>query len=372
MKNILLKGPALSYSEYGDLCREVLSSLRENEEVDIFLINTGWGNSGWICNQGEFREYIDSLILKTSAYISEGKPHFDLCYQVDSPSAWKRMAPLNVGVTLGSMTTEVPEEFHQGCDIVDKIVVNSEIQKSTFLEKHFDKIEIIPRQLGDKIVKSKSSILNIDTDFNFLCSYKWEPKNNLEQALTSFFQEFQNEEVGLILNTYIKSRSCVDRNYTVEHMRDLMSLFPKNRKCKAFVLHGDVGENIFSDPKVSAYLDIRHTMEHSSSTYNALRAGLPIISSKWGTTHDFESGNHFIIDSKIENLKDRHIFNTQSDMELKWDYPEHDSVRDNLRKVYNTSGNRNYKLFNNVKNKNLKFFKKMNYNKLTSNLIKED
>ena len=178
--------------------------------------------------------------MKTSALLnSDEKPEFDACIQVDEVSSWKRMSKINIGVINGSKTTSLPSEVLLNCESVDKIVVSDKSQKSAFPENIQRSVEVIPR-LVSKIETSEESKIKVSTDFNFLFSSKWEPKNNVEQVITSFFQEFQDEEVGLCLNTYIRSRSSVDRGYTIQHLNELMSLFPKNRKCKLYLIHGNV------------------------------------------------------------------------------------------------------------------------------------
>ena len=50
MKNkILLKGPVLSQSGYGEQARFALRALRSREDVfDIYIVPIAWGKTGWI------------------------------------------------------------------------------------------------------------------------------------------------------------------------------------------------------------------------------------------------------------------------------------------------------------------------------------
>ena len=66
-KRILVKGPCLSQSGYGEQTRFALRSLREyQDQFDISLLNLSWGQTGWIWEDNEEREWIDSLIQKNS------------------------------------------------------------------------------------------------------------------------------------------------------------------------------------------------------------------------------------------------------------------------------------------------------------------
>ena len=360
---ILIKGPALSYSQYGDLCRDVIQEVRNNKDVDLYILNTGWGNSGWIYDDDEFREFVDSSILKTSSYISEGSPSFEISMQISHPSEWRKLAPNNVGIFNGSDTSISPAHYNAGYEIVDAIVVHSEAQKATIPESYLKKTKIVQRLIKDKIELSKSSI-PVETEYNFLCPFKWEPKNNIEQVMTSFFQEFQNEPVGLILNTYIKSRSNVDKAYTVEHLQEMLSIFPKNNNCKIYLLHGAIErEELYSDNKVCCLVDTRHSMEYDSSFYDSLRAGISIVSSRWGDGLDISDSNYFVMDSCIENLKDRHIL-SEEDKNMQWNYPDHSNLRKKMREAYQSRAgvDRDYSNYESLKDKKLNLHNKMNYN----------
>ena len=49
MKSVLVKGPALSHSGYGEHTRFILRSLRTRPDLfDIFLLNINWGQTSWI------------------------------------------------------------------------------------------------------------------------------------------------------------------------------------------------------------------------------------------------------------------------------------------------------------------------------------
>ena len=65
-KKIIVRGPVLSRSGYGEQARFALRSLRKHEDrFDIFLMNTQWGGTGWISQDDEERTYIDFLVKKT-------------------------------------------------------------------------------------------------------------------------------------------------------------------------------------------------------------------------------------------------------------------------------------------------------------------
>ena len=63
MKKIIVRGPALSRSGYGEHTRFVLRALRMYEgNFDVYLINTNWGKTGWIWENNDERQWLDSII----------------------------------------------------------------------------------------------------------------------------------------------------------------------------------------------------------------------------------------------------------------------------------------------------------------------
>ena len=70
-KKIIVRGPALTQSGYGEQSRFALRALRTREDIfDIYLINTNWGKTGWTYEDNEERRWIDAMILKTSSISS--------------------------------------------------------------------------------------------------------------------------------------------------------------------------------------------------------------------------------------------------------------------------------------------------------------
>ena len=56
-KKILIRGPVLSQSGYGEQARFALRALRSREDLfDIFIVPIPWGKTGWIWDKSEFRD----------------------------------------------------------------------------------------------------------------------------------------------------------------------------------------------------------------------------------------------------------------------------------------------------------------------------
>lgn len=101
MKTILVRGPALSRSGYGEQTRFALRALRAYEErFNILLVNTSWGHTGWIADTGEERDWYDYILARGHQHLQQQLP-IDISLQVTIPNEWEKLAEVNIGYTAG-------------------------------------------------------------------------------------------------------------------------------------------------------------------------------------------------------------------------------------------------------------------------------
>ena len=105
-KKILVRGPALSQSGYGEQTRFALRALKSREDLfDIFILPIKWGQTGWIWRDTEFRNWIDEKITLTQILIQKQQLSVDISLQVTIPNEFEKIAPINIGYTAGIETT---------------------------------------------------------------------------------------------------------------------------------------------------------------------------------------------------------------------------------------------------------------------------
>ena len=138
-KKILLRGPVLTRSGYGEQARFALRSLRSREDLfDIYIQPLQWGKTSWLNDTNEEREWIDETIEKTIHYVQQGG-HFDISLQVTIPNEFQKLAPVNIGsvasdlfdvgiagFSYGGMTYGVPYAteaiaMYYNADLVDSV-----------------------------------------------------------------------------------------------------------------------------------------------------------------------------------------------------------------------------------------------------------
>jgi len=131
-KRILVKGPALSRSGYGEQTRFALRSLRSREDIfDIYLINIGWGHTGHISDTSEETQWIEGLLHKTMVHFQNQQP-IDISLQVTIPNEWEKIAPVNIGYTAGIETTKVAPGWIDKGNEMNKIIVVSNHAKHVY------------------------------------------------------------------------------------------------------------------------------------------------------------------------------------------------------------------------------------------------
>ena len=87
---VIVRGPALTRTGYGEHTRTILRAMRENVELDIYLMPVNWGQSGWVWEDSDERVWMDHLIKKTAVYQQQGNPVYDMSIQVTIPNEWER------------------------------------------------------------------------------------------------------------------------------------------------------------------------------------------------------------------------------------------------------------------------------------------
>lgn len=336
-RKILVRGPALSRSGYGEHCRSVLRALRSDDRNEVYLLNVGWGHSGWIAEDTEEREWIDNTIMHTARAVQSGVRDFATSIQVQLPSEWQKLCEHNIGVTAGVETTKAPEEWSNACLEMDRVIVPSQHSKIGFSEQAQEVIEVI--NFPARKVRAKKIDFNLDTRFNFLTVAQWNPRKNLEQAILAFTQEFQNEEVGLVVKTGIAGGSHIDREQTKERLQMILNHTQQDRKCKVYLFHGSLSDaemvSLYKNKNISAYVTTSHGEGFGLPVFEAAQHGVPVIAPNWGGIRDFSNDSFVELEYEEKEIEEHQVWEGVLEADSKWCFPKLESVRTQMREVYN-------------------------------------
>ena len=363
-KKILGTGPILTSSGYGEQARFALRALRSREDLfDIYISPTPWGHCGWIHENNEERAWLDSIIMKTVAYAqaTNNNPHYDMSLQITIPNEWKKLAPINVGYTAGIETNKISPHWIQPSNQMDKIIVVSNFAKKGFENGVYTAQDQNGNQVPNFKVTTpievvnysvrKSDAVQIDlpltTDFNFLTIAQNGPRKNLANTIKWFIEEFKNDSnVGLICKTHTAGASQIDRENTVNNITNLLNSH-KDRKCKVYVLHGDMSEaelvGLYTHPKVKALLSLSHGEGFGLPIFEAAGYGLPVITTEWSGPTDFmycpnKEGKikpHFAkVTYSLQPIQQEAVWNGVIEKDTMWAFPNGMSAKEQMREVY--------------------------------------
>jgi glycosyltransferase involved in cell wall biosynthesis len=366
MRKIIVRGPALSRSGYGEHTRFLLRALKSREDVfDIFILNVNWGQTGWIWEDDEERRWIDSVLHKTQQYVDSGG-QFDISVQVTIPNEWERIAPINIGVTAGIETTKVSPQWVEKSMVVEKIITISEHSKQVYENTSYEAqdgatgeiikdfrcttpIEIVHYPVRDFEVVDLD--LDLDYDFNFLTVAQISTRKNMANTIRWFVEEFKDDEVGLVAKCNIKCDSTQDRIETEKLMKSMLEEY-EDRKCKVYLIHGhmtdDKMHSLYKHPKIKAYAGITHGEGFGLPIFEAAYNELPVVAPDWSGHVDFlyapvknkKTGKvkpkaHFAkVKYTLQPVQPDNVWDGVIQADSMWCYPEEKSYKSRLREVY--------------------------------------
>ena len=71
-KKIIVKGPVLSRSGYGEQSRFALEAIRSREDLfDVYVINIPWGHTGVTADNTPQKQWIMERMMATAQYVPD-------------------------------------------------------------------------------------------------------------------------------------------------------------------------------------------------------------------------------------------------------------------------------------------------------------
>ena len=304
-KKVLVRAPVLTRSGYGEHGRFVIRALRSRPELfEVYVIPINWGETGWLTEDNEERSWLDERIKQTTTYGEQGG-QFDISIQVTIPNEWQGMAPINIGVTAGIETTKVSPVWLEKANMMDKIITISQHSKQSFVNTVYEGMNSQTKQsmtlkcekdvnIVHYPVKAYDNLpelkLDLDYDFNYLAMAQAGPRKNLENTIRWFVEENIDQKVGLVLKTFIKNESVIDRGHTESMMSSILSTYP-DRKCKVYLIHGEMSDaeihSLYVHPKIKCLISATHGEGFGLPLFEAAYSALPVVASGWSGQCDF-------------------------------------------------------------------------------------
>lgn len=352
MKKIFVRGPVLSATGYGEQSRFALRALRSRPDLfDIYIQPIPWGQSGWIWQDNEFRQWMDERIKTTQLLLNEKVLAPDISLQITIPNEFEKMCPINIGYTAGIETTKVSPQWLQKGNEMDKILVVSNHGKDTYVNtkiplkdgreyKLTTPVDVVWECTPNPEESEAIEGFNPRHDFNFLVVSQFGPRKNFENTIRWFVETFENDELGLILKTHNKGASRIDLGNVERTLKATLDDYP-NRKCSVSLLHGDLSEGqmkgLYEHDKVKALINIAHGEGFGLPLFEAARAGLPIATIPWSGQLDFlqwDGENLFnAIDCTLKPVSEEAVWESVIQRDSQWAYADKDAYQACLRHI---------------------------------------
>jgi len=372
MKKIIVRGPALSRSGYGEQTRFALRCLKHSKKYEIFIFNTDWGKTSFVSNDDEEIRWIEHRMMITQKLFDMSKqnkktPEFDISLQVTIPNEWQNVAPINIGYTAGIESDKVAPVWLEKANIMDKIILTSNHAKYGFVNTTYqgkntktgeDQTLEINKNVSLKVVNyavrevEKANLdIDLETKTNFLCVAQWGPRKNIRNTVKWFMENFKdNEDVGLVLKLNVVNSSIIDRYRTKETIKNLINEHSE-AKCKVYLIHGDMSEaelhSLYTHPKISCMVSLTHGEGYGLPLFEAAYNGLPIIAPDWSGHMDFLVGKDnknrkkslFLnVDFILDNVQKEAVWEGVIQSDSRWCYPQEYSFKKRLNDFIKNSG----------------------------------
>ena len=356
-KKILLKGPLLTRSGYGEQTRFALRALRSRSEAfDIYIQPLNWGVTSWLVEDNEERRWIDQAIEKTIGFIQQGG-QFDMSLQVTIPNEWEKLAPVNVGYTAGIEATRVTPQWLEKTKIMDKIITISQFSKTAFEQTNYQGTN---ENTGEKVVLNNTTPivsvnypvktfanlpeleLDLKHEFNFLIVAQFGIRKNLENTIKWFVQEFKDDEIGLVVKTNLAKNCLMDREAVLERIKLLTNSVP-DAKCKVYLLHGDLTDeeihSLYHHPKLKAMVCLPHGEGFGLPMFEAAYSGMPVVATGWSGQLDYlvdenQKEQFYNVSYDIQPIQDQAVWEGVLVKEAMWSYPRESSAKTQMRRCY--------------------------------------
>lgn len=347
MKKVLVRGPLLSQSGYGNHARQVFRWLLNRNDVEVCAQVLHWGVTPWLIDERAENGLIGEIMEKS---ISTMPSDVDISYQIQLPNEWDTtIARKNVGITAAVETDLCNPNWISYCNRMDAIVVPSQFTKGT-IERSGTlnvPISVIPEAFIDEVAIENNSLdVDFDTSFNFLVFGMLTGKNpksdrkNLFYTIKWILEEFEgNSDVGIVLKTSSGRGTKIDKQVTSKIIKQVVNEVRKGPYPKIHLMHGSMTNSevasIYKHPKIKALVSLTRGEGYGLPILEAAASDMPVVATNWSGHLDFMRYGKFIaVDYRMQTIDHTRVDNSIFMENARWAEPLETDAKRRLRKLY--------------------------------------
>ena len=359
---VYMVGPFGTRSGYGEHARDIFHAFNKIGKYNIKLIDVRWGDTPR--NALDINNKKDKLIIDCIADPNTLTQRPDIAVDIRIPNEFQPVGFFNIGITAGIETNAVSNEWIDGCNEMDLIIVPSEHSKSGFVNTHYDKMQDNPQggdqvKIGENRVNKPIEVLfegedldvwkplkhkdipkdffdmineKVPENFAFLFVGLWgkgnygEDRKDIARLIKIFYETFAGQKIApaLIVKTNSATFSIIDKEETLNKINQIKNKFPDGVKLpNVYLLHGDLTEEemnyLYNHPKVKSMVSFAHGEGFGRPLLEATLVGLPVVSSNWSGQLDFLDEKYSIlVNGSIDNVPESQHWDKIIIPESKW------------------------------------------------------
>lgn len=299
MKKVLVRGPLLSESGYGNHARQVFKWLiNKHPELEVTVQVLPWGTTSWYVNPDAEHGLIGEIMKRTG----DVSKKFDVSFQIQLPNEWDtKLADFNVGVSAIVEADRCNPKWVDACNTMSAVIVPSTYCENTLRATGTITVPVIvvPESFISEVLDEKAKIdIDFETSFNFLVVGTITGNNPLNERKNIFFmikwlcEEFKNDaDVGIILKTNVGRGTKLDWPNIEEMIKKVINEVRVGQFPKIHIIHGITSNaemaGLYRHPKIKALVSATRGEGFGLPILEAAASELPVIATEQSGHMDF-------------------------------------------------------------------------------------